>query len=201
MSYTIVKDRCRARADTNAQCRSLHGRCVDGLASSLTALARRFMTDETVSSATRRRRSWPPLVAGSITESLPGRAAPQGSNEPPAALRVISGRTDQERYAFTKQSRIGAEAQATVRLTGWFFPARPAVGQGRPRRQTGRWTVIAYRANGRGDTITAFRWRGLRCDFRRTSENTQYRTSCGYCRTRRCPLGNDWWQPSESSCA
>jgi pSer/pThr/pTyr-binding forkhead associated (FHA) protein len=43
---------------------------------------------------------------------------------PPASLRVLSGKTDQEEYLLVKQvTHIGSHEQAGIKLTGWFAPS------------------------------------------------------------------------------
>ncbi len=92
------------------------------------------------------------------TVVLPGRAAIQDTKASPAALRVISGKTDREKYMLNKHiTRIGAEAQATVRLTGWFAPATAAVIS---RRHTQYW-VSAVR-NGKPVMVNGDRVSGER---------------------------------------
>lgn len=75
-----------------------------------------------------------PMLSSPSTESLdqtvmlPGRAAQPDTQALTAGLRVLSGKTDRPTYRLAKPlTRIGSDAQATVRLTGWFAPACAAV--------------------------------------------------------------------------
>lgn len=89
-----------------------------------------------------------PVIPAASTEALdqtvvlPGRAAQLNTEVPAAGLRVLSGKTDRQTYVLANQvTRIGADAQASVRLTGWFAPAAAAVIS---RRQT-RYSISAVR--------------------------------------------------------
>ncbi len=58
------------------------------------------------------------------TVILTGRnARPESSAAQLGTLRVLKGKTDRQDYELTKQvTVIGAEADATVKMTGWFAP-------------------------------------------------------------------------------
>lgn len=81
-----------------------------------------------------RDRSAAPLTGDAPSEEvdqtviLTGRAARRDTMPPPASLRVLSGKTDQREYLLLKHiTTIGSQAQAGVRLTGWFAPASAAL--------------------------------------------------------------------------
>lgn len=58
------------------------------------------------------------------TMVLTGRAGRSVVAAPPASLRVLSGKTDQEEYLLVKQvTHIGSAEQAGIKLTGWFAPS------------------------------------------------------------------------------
>jgi len=62
------------------------------------------------------------------TMVLPGHAVRPEVKTPPASIRVLSGKTDQEEYLLVKQVMlIGSDAQAGIKLTGWFAPSRAAM--------------------------------------------------------------------------
>jgi pSer/pThr/pTyr-binding forkhead associated (FHA) protein len=62
------------------------------------------------------------------TMALSGQAARRDISAPPASLRILSGKTDQQNYLLAKQvTAIGSHAQAAVKLTGWFAPATAAM--------------------------------------------------------------------------
>lgn len=62
------------------------------------------------------------------TIALTGGAAKPDAVTTPATVRVLSGKTDQTEYLLVKQvTTIGAEAQAAIKLTGWFAPAAAAI--------------------------------------------------------------------------
>ena len=62
------------------------------------------------------------------TMVLIGQTARPDTATPPASLRVLSGKTDQQEYLLIKQvSAIGSHAQATIKLTGWFAPSNAAM--------------------------------------------------------------------------
>jgi pSer/pThr/pTyr-binding forkhead associated (FHA) protein len=57
------------------------------------------------------------------TMILSGRTHPQAPAAPTARLLVTAGKTDQTEYALTNQvALIGSQADAALRLTGWFAP-------------------------------------------------------------------------------
>jgi hypothetical protein len=64
----------------------------------------------------------PVSAARSVTGApLPGR-------ERIGVLRVLGGKTDQERYVLTaKMTMIGKSSMATIRLKGWFAPTTAAL--------------------------------------------------------------------------
>jgi len=62
------------------------------------------------------------------TMVLAGQAAREDVATPPASLRVLSGKTDQQEYLLSKHvTVIGSHTQATVKLTGWFAPGTAAM--------------------------------------------------------------------------
>jgi len=62
------------------------------------------------------------------TMVLTGHAARPDVETPPASLRILSGKTDQQEYLLIKQvTAIGSHAQATIKLTGWFAPSIAAM--------------------------------------------------------------------------
>lgn len=62
------------------------------------------------------------------TMALTGQAARPDVAIPPASLRVLSGKTDQQEYLLIKQvTVIGSHTQAAVKLTGWFAPSTAAM--------------------------------------------------------------------------
>lgn len=62
------------------------------------------------------------------TMVLTGQAARTDVATPPASLRVLSGKTEQQEYLLIKQvTAIGSHVQATVKLTGWFAPSTAAM--------------------------------------------------------------------------
>jgi pSer/pThr/pTyr-binding forkhead associated (FHA) protein len=82
-----------------------------------------------------------PVMPAGTTEGLdqtmvlPRRAAQPDTDPSPAGLRVLSGKTDRQQYVLAKQvTRVGANAEASVRLTGWFAPDAAAVISRREKR-------------------------------------------------------------------
>ncbi len=72
----------------------------------------------------------PPAAIADLDKTviLTGQTARPDTVTPPASLNVISGKTDQPEYLLIKQvSVIGSDAQATIRLTGWFAPSTAAM--------------------------------------------------------------------------
>lgn len=62
------------------------------------------------------------------TMVLPGTGVGADTVPPPAALHVLSGKTEQGEYLLTKHvTAIGSHEQAAVRLTGWFAPRTAAM--------------------------------------------------------------------------
>jgi pSer/pThr/pTyr-binding forkhead associated (FHA) protein len=62
------------------------------------------------------------------TMVLPGLAAQPDGTAPPANVRVLSGKTEQQEYLLVKQvTPIGSHAQAGIKLTGWFAPRSAAM--------------------------------------------------------------------------
>ena len=59
---------------------------------------------------------------------LSGIATVPDPHPPPAALLVISGKTDRREYALTRHvTSIGSHEQAAIKLTGWFVPRTAAM--------------------------------------------------------------------------
>jgi pSer/pThr/pTyr-binding forkhead associated (FHA) protein len=62
------------------------------------------------------------------TMVLPGTGVGTDTAPPPAALHVLSGKTDQPEYLLTKHvTAIGSHELAAIRLTGWFAPRTAAM--------------------------------------------------------------------------
>jgi hypothetical protein len=63
----------------------------------------------------------------------------QAATSPTACVEVLSGRTDRTEYPLTKLvTVIGAQEDATIRLTGWFAPKVAAM----IARRKEAWTLI-----------------------------------------------------------
>ena len=62
------------------------------------------------------------------TMVLPGTGVGTDTAPPPAALHVLSGKTNQPEYLLTRQvTAIGSHEHAAIRLTGWFAPRTAAM--------------------------------------------------------------------------